>query len=115
MKKSHKIILATAAAAGVIGMAGVALATQQSPAARISMDEARAIALAAAPGAVADAEYENEDGGWRYSFDIAQNGRIHEIGVDANSGDIVENSWENAEDEATEDAEDNDHRADDKD
>jgi len=31
-------------------------------------------------------EYEKEGGGWRYSFDIRQGKRIHEIGVDANTG-----------------------------
>jgi len=58
------------------------------------MAQARSIALKAAPGHVADAEYEKEKGAWRYSFDIRQGKRIHEIGVDANTGKIVENSFE---------------------
>lgn len=64
------------------------------PSARISMTQARTIALKAAPGRVQDAEYEKEGGGWRYSFDIRQGKRIHEIGVDANTGRIVEDAYE---------------------
>ena len=58
------------------------------------MAQARAIALKRAPGHVADAEYENENGDWRYSFDIRQGKRIHEIGVDANTGRVVEDKYE---------------------
>jgi uncharacterized membrane protein YkoI len=50
--------------------------------------------LKLAPGKIVVAEYETEGGGWRYSFDIRQGKRIHEIGVDANSGKIVENTFE---------------------
>lgn len=58
------------------------------------MGQARAIALKAAPGKVIDAEYEKEAGAWRYSFDIMQGKRIHEIGVNANTGKIVEDKYE---------------------
>ena len=58
------------------------------------MAQARAIALRIAPGKIVDAEYEKEAGGWRYSFDIRQGNRIHEIGVNANNGRIVENKYE---------------------
>lgn len=61
---------------------------------RIGMAKARAIALRRAPGRVSKAEYEREGGGWRYSFDIRQRGRIHEIGVDARTGRIVEDKFE---------------------
>ena len=64
------------------------------PKAKLTMAQARAIALKIAPGKIADAEYEKEGGGWRYSFDIRQGKRIHEIGVDANSGKIVEDKYE---------------------
>lgn len=55
-------------------------------------------ALKAAPGAVAEAGYEKENGTWRYSFDIRQGKRIHEIGVDPNTSKIVENAYEPAND-----------------
>ncbi len=73
---------------------GIAQATTRAPAARITMAAARAIALRAAPGRVISGEYEREGGGWRYSFDIQQPGHVQEIGVDANSGRIVENKSE---------------------
>lgn len=69
------------------------LAAQAGPA-KIGMARAKAIALRAAPGKIVESDYEKEKGGWRYSFDIRQGKRIHEIGVDAFSGRIVEDSYE---------------------
>lgn len=60
----------------------------------ITMAQARAIALKAAPGKVEKAEREREGGGLRYSFDIRQGNRIHEIGVDVATGRIVEDKYE---------------------
>ena len=86
-----KIVIA-GALAGLIGIgSGV-----QAAAAKIGMDKAREIALQLAPGDIVKAEYEQENGGWRYSFDIRQGDRIHEIGVDAFTGKVVENTFENA-------------------
>ncbi len=75
-------------------------ATDQAQAnAKITMQQARQTALAAAKGGkIVDQEFENENGAWRYSFDIRQGKRIHEIGVDAENGNIVENSWEGTQD-----------------
>ncbi len=75
-----------------------AAASAHAPKARLTMAQARAIALKAAPGTIADAEYEKEAGAWRYSFDIRQGKRIHEIGVNANTGKIVENKYEGIKD-----------------
>ncbi len=72
--------------------ADTAVATR--PHAKISKAEAQRIALVVAHGKVMESEYEKEDGGWRWSFDISENGRIHEIGVDAMTGKVVEDSWE---------------------
>lgn len=66
----------------------------QAKPAGITMAQARAIALKKAPGRVEKAERENEGGGERYSFDIRQGNRIHEIGVDVVSGRIVEDKFE---------------------
>ncbi|MFN7183775.1 MAG: PepSY domain-containing protein [Thermomonas haemolytica] len=60
----------------------------------ISLEQARAIALKAAPGKIVKEEREQEDGTLRYSFDIRQNGKIHEIGVDVATGKIVEDTFE---------------------
>lgn len=68
------------------------------PHARITMAHARGIALQRSPGKVVDAEYEKEGGAWRYSFDIRQGKRIHEIGVSAITGKIVEDKFEGTHD-----------------
>jgi len=60
----------------------------------ITMAQARAIALKAAPGRIEKSEREREGGGLRYSFDIRQGNRIHEIGVDVSTGRIVEDKFE---------------------
>ena len=76
-------------------MAGAAVAAAPAaPPAKLSMAQARAIAVKLAPGKITKQEYEHEGKGWRYSFDILQGKRVHEIGVDANTGRIVENVFE---------------------
>jgi uncharacterized membrane protein YkoI len=88
-----KTFLTAGLALAMCGTAAPALA-RKAPTPKISMADARAIALKRAPGKVQDAEYEYEKGGWRYSFDIVQGKRIHEIGVDAMTGRIVEDGFE---------------------
>jgi uncharacterized membrane protein YkoI len=64
--------------------------------ARISMEQARVIALKAHPGKITDEELEQEKGGsgLRYSFDI-RNGQVtQEVGVDARTGTLLENAPE---------------------
>src|SRR6478736_3155976 len=53
--------------------------------AKVSIEEARAIALKAQPGTISDEELEREGGGsgLRYSFDITSGGVKYEVGVDA--------------------------------
>lgn len=72
--------------------AGQALA----PKAKISMSQARTIALKARPGKITDAELEKERGGsgLRYSFDIKSGGKTFEVGVDAANGAVLENKAE---------------------
>jgi uncharacterized membrane protein YkoI len=67
-----------------------------APKAKISMDQATAIALKARPGAVTDHELERERGGsgLRYSFDIKSGRIVYEVGVDARTGKVLENSTE---------------------
>src|SRR4029077_13419567 len=62
--------------------------------ASVTLDQARAIALKAVPGKITDQELEKERGGsgLRYSFDIAIDGKTHEVGIDAVSGAVLENS-----------------------
>ncbi len=62
--------------------------------AKISLQQARDNALKAFPGKIIDEELEKETGGsgLRYSFDIRNGKLVHEVGVDASDGKILENS-----------------------
>ncbi len=64
--------------------------------AKISIEQARAIALKAHPGNISDEELEQEKGGsgLRYSFDIKSGKHTQEVGVDAKTGKVLENDRE---------------------
>ena len=64
--------------------------------AKLTIPEARAIALKAHPGKITDEELELEKGGsgLRYSFDIKSGKVTHEVGVDAKTGKVLENKKE---------------------
>jgi uncharacterized membrane protein YkoI len=64
--------------------------------AKVSITEARAIALKAHPGKITDEELEKEKGGsgLRYSFDIKRGKVTQEVGVDAQTGKVLENAKE---------------------
>ena len=64
--------------------------------ARIKIAEARAVALNAHPGRIVDEELEREPGGssLRYSFDIKRGKITQEVGVDAQTGKVLENKKE---------------------
>jgi uncharacterized membrane protein YkoI len=64
--------------------------------AKVSITDARAIALKAYPGKITDEELEKEKGGTglRYSFDIKRGTITQEVGVDAQTGKVLENKKE---------------------
>ena len=64
--------------------------------AKITIDQARAIALKAHPGRITDEELEREGGGsgLRYSFDVKAGSVTQEVGVDAATGRVLENKAE---------------------
>lgn len=64
--------------------------------ASVSLDSARAIALETFPGKIVGEELEREGGGsgLRYSFDIKRGKITQEVGVDSNTGAVLENSVE---------------------
>lgn len=67
--------------------------------AKIGMQQARQIALRTYPGAkIVKAELEHERGGsgLRYSFDMKKSRHWREVGVDAMTGKVLENSAEGA-------------------
>jgi uncharacterized membrane protein YkoI len=64
--------------------------------AKVSIVQAREIALKAHPGKITDEELEREAGGsgLRYSFDIRNGHVTQEVGVDAKTGRVLENARE---------------------
>ena len=99
MKKLGNTALAAASialgltlASTAFGYSGEELATE----AKVTMDQASAIALKARPGKITDKELEREAGGsgLRYSFDILAKNVTYEVGVDAKTGKILENGPE---------------------
>jgi uncharacterized membrane protein YkoI len=71
---------------------------------KITMAAARKIALAREAGIVKSGEKEKEKGKLIYSFDIQMPNGIHEVNVDAYSGQVLEDSIESPADEAKEKA-----------
>jgi uncharacterized membrane protein YkoI len=90
MLKSLRILTAVA----LLSAGSTAIATTKAPKPRVSMANAKAMALKLAPGKIISSEYEKEGGTWRYSFDIQQRGHVQEIGIDGQSGKVVENKSE---------------------
>ena len=89
------------AAAGVLFLAGSTAASaysgeQFAREAKVTLKDAREIAIKARPGRITDQELEKESGGsgLRYSFDIKNGARTYEVGVDAKNGKILENKVE---------------------
>ncbi|MDQ6781610.1 MAG: PepSY domain-containing protein [Candidatus Eremiobacteraeota bacterium] len=98
MKNVARIALATTAAVlaavPVLAYSGARYASQ----AKVTLPQARAIAVKTYPGKVVDFELEKEKGGsgLRYSFVIQHGSVKHEVGVDARSGKVLENIVEGA-------------------
>jgi len=95
-----KILLISSAAAATLfaAIAPAAAYSGQELAkhANVSIEQARAIALKAHPGTITDEELEKEKGGsgLRYSFDVKHRNVTYELGVDAQSGKVLENNKE---------------------
>ena len=79
---------------GVMAYSGEKLAKT----AKITLEQATETALKARPGKITDKELEREKGGsgLRYSFDILSKGLTYEVGVDAQTGTVLENGREGA-------------------
>jgi uncharacterized membrane protein YkoI len=95
----NRILLSLSVAAVILAvpaMAGAYTGEELAGQTKISLHQARSIALKAFPGTITDQELERERGGsgLRYSFDIRKDGTVHEVGVDAISGKVLENSPE---------------------
>jgi uncharacterized membrane protein YkoI len=96
----HRIVMATIAvviaASAAVSAAYAYKGERLAPEAKITLDEARQIALKAFNGDIIDEELEHERGGsgLRYSFDIKNGSVTHEVGVDAKTGRVLEHSVE---------------------
>lgn len=66
--------------------------------AKVTLEQATNIALKARPGKITDRELEREKGGsgLRYSFDVRSEGVTYEVGIDAQTGAVLENVREGA-------------------
>lgn len=99
MKKSTFVAycLATGGLVALLPIGAFAYSGQElAGKAKVTIDEARSIALKARPGTITDEELEKERGGsgLRYSFDVKSGSVTYEIGVDAETGKVLENSKE---------------------
>ena len=86
------LILSLGAAMPALAYQGEKLASHV----KITIVQARAIALTVRPGRITDEELERENGGsgYRYSFDIRHGSKTFEVGVDAQTGKVLENALE---------------------
>jgi len=74
--------------------------------AKITMEQAQKTALAKEAGKIQSKEIEREKGRLIYSFDIKMADGIHEVNIDAVTGEVVEDTVESAAAEAKEKAAD---------
>lgn len=88
----------TGSALGILlgGMQPALAADHTPPKAKITMEQAEKLALKVFPGKIVKQELEQEKGGsgLRYSFDIDDGKVVHEVGIDAVSGALLEDSVE---------------------
>lgn len=101
MKSRYIVATITGIGLSLIGIVGAQAYSGEALAkhAKVTLPEARAIALKVRPGTIADEELEKEAGGsgLRYSFDIKGMDKVtYEVGVDAQTGTALENDKESA-------------------
>lgn len=106
MKSNKNLIVLVGAAVMSLG-AGAVFAypgSNLAKGAKVTMEQARTQALQEAPGSIKSAELEKEHGGsgLRFSFDIQTKHGLREIGIDAVTGMVLENSRESTQAEAVE-------------
>ena len=74
---------------------------------KISIKDAKVIALGRVPGKIMDAEFEKEHGRLQYAFDIlGEDGKTYDVEIDAITGEVLQAMLEDDDDddEATADA-----------
>jgi hypothetical protein len=101
-------LLYTAPVVLAVALAVYVLAgSPKPPKDRLSLGEAEEIALATYDGKIESHELEEEKGTWVYSFDLrGEDKQLHEVLVDARTGNVVSHTVETATQEAQEAAAD---------
>ena len=96
VRKSFYILTSLAILSATAASAYTGQALEKS--AKIDLAHATAIAIRARAGKITDKELEREAGGsgLRYSFDVVANKVTYEVGVDAQTGAVLENQAEGA-------------------
>lgn len=86
--------LAFVLTAGIAAAAQTLKGAELSKYAVVSLQTARATALKTVHGTIVDQELEREAGGsgLRYSFDVKIGKTVREVGIDAKTGKVLENS-----------------------
>jgi hypothetical protein len=100
------ILLALLSLSAWAGSESKARQASLSKAAKITMEQAQKAALAKESGKIQEKELEREKGRLIYSFDIKMADGIHEVNIDAMTGEVVEETVESAAAEAQEKAAD---------
>ncbi len=88
-------IIALLAASSMVSLSVQAYSgSEYEKEAKLTLDQARVIALKTYPGTVVDQELEHKLGGsgLRFSFDIRAHHVTHEVGVDAQTGAVLANN-----------------------
>ena len=100
------VLLALLSLSAWAGSESKASQASLSKEAKITMEQAQKAALAKEAGEIQEKELEREKGRLIYSFDIKMADGIHEVNVDAMTGEVVEDTVESAAAEAKEKAAD---------
>ena len=90
------------------------LTADAGPKVKLTLGQARKIALAKVPGTIVEEELEKERGVWVYEFEIKPDPKkktLKEVVIDANSGKVLEIETENEDDDK--EGDDDDGRDDD--
>src|ERR1700722_2657802 len=92
--RAVRLLLLTVMIPVAAGPAAAYIGQELAGDAKITIDQARAMALKAHPGRITDEGLEREDGGsgLRYTFSVDTSSDAQELGVDAATGQVLENS-----------------------
>ncbi len=96
MAAYRRVLIGTLIATVLSGTAFAFDGEKYLPEASVTLPQARETALKTFPGKIVSEELEKESGGsgLRYSFVIRHHTEKHEVGIDAKTGAVLENSVE---------------------